>query len=401
MVSSRHIMFPTTLLLSLLAGTATAFPHLQYRNSTSGEDYLPYQAPHPTDARGPCPALNTLANHGYLNHDGRDLNRDDITNAFLDGLGIGSSIIQTPLENAFTVCEYVTGQTCGDTLVNLTVLAEPHAFEHDHSFSRQDYKMGYLASEDEFVDNHNFNLSIFESALAPFSDLTHMDYANANEFRLLRESDAMVADYPGWFTQAIPTQEFEFGFIYALVSDFDLPGYSEGEPAIRIDWWKYWFVNESLPTPLGWHKPNPPKEIDFVTSASSRILAAGVAWTPTPLPSGALSPSAAAAAPLPTADTTTVYPLALNTPYVGPIGDACQEKRAVVDAPRAHAPQTDGRPAQTLNARMAVETSNSAPPLKNPYMESIDVDYIAARHAWASSQLSSMKARAAPTASPS
>lgn len=30
----------------------------------------PYQAPGPTDERGPCPGLNTLANHGYLNRSG-------------------------------------------------------------------------------------------------------------------------------------------------------------------------------------------------------------------------------------------------------------------------------------------------------------------------------------------
>lgn len=29
-----------------------------------------YQAPGPTDARGLCPTLNTLANHGYLSRDG-------------------------------------------------------------------------------------------------------------------------------------------------------------------------------------------------------------------------------------------------------------------------------------------------------------------------------------------
>jgi hypothetical protein len=27
----------------------------------------PYRAPGPGDTRGPCPAMNTLANHGYIN----------------------------------------------------------------------------------------------------------------------------------------------------------------------------------------------------------------------------------------------------------------------------------------------------------------------------------------------
>lgn len=34
------------------------------------EEGHPYVAPGPGDARGPCPGLNTLANHGYLPHNG-------------------------------------------------------------------------------------------------------------------------------------------------------------------------------------------------------------------------------------------------------------------------------------------------------------------------------------------
>ena len=31
------------------------------------DDDHPYIAPGPNDIRGPCPVLNTLANHGYIN----------------------------------------------------------------------------------------------------------------------------------------------------------------------------------------------------------------------------------------------------------------------------------------------------------------------------------------------
>ena len=34
------------------------------------EPGYPYMAPKATDSRGPCPGLNTLANHGYLPRDG-------------------------------------------------------------------------------------------------------------------------------------------------------------------------------------------------------------------------------------------------------------------------------------------------------------------------------------------
>lgn len=34
------------------------------------EAAYPYQDPKPSDQRGPCPGMNTLANHGYINRNG-------------------------------------------------------------------------------------------------------------------------------------------------------------------------------------------------------------------------------------------------------------------------------------------------------------------------------------------
>lgn len=39
----------------------------QYVSNTGAHKFV---APGPTDARGPCPGLNAMANHGYLPHDG-------------------------------------------------------------------------------------------------------------------------------------------------------------------------------------------------------------------------------------------------------------------------------------------------------------------------------------------
>ena len=37
------------------------------------ESQYRYQVPGPNDSRSPCPALNALANHGYLPRDGKDI----------------------------------------------------------------------------------------------------------------------------------------------------------------------------------------------------------------------------------------------------------------------------------------------------------------------------------------
>ena len=46
------------------------------------ESRYTYQAPGPDDSRSPCPALNALANHGYLPRDGKKTFRQIFYNVF-------------------------------------------------------------------------------------------------------------------------------------------------------------------------------------------------------------------------------------------------------------------------------------------------------------------------------
>nr|POF13018.1 chloroperoxidase [Quercus suber] len=273
----------------------------------------PYIGPGPTDSRGPCPGLNTLANHGYISRDGRNIERQSIIDAFRDQFGIDQSCINIALSNALTVCEYVTGASCGTTLKNLSLLAEPHAFEHDHSFSREDYKMRYLANADDHSDNRNFNRTIFQTSLDVLNGSSHMNYQVANEVRLQRESLAMQDDYPGWFIEQKSIQELEVGFIFAVMGDFNLPGYPQN-PQVRVDWWDYWFSKESFPYALGWRAPTRVKDLDFILSVSSAVLAQTATSKPTPLPSGAIG-SASPAGFLPTPIHSGISAIPTDAPY--------------------------------------------------------------------------------------
>nr|P04963.3 RecName: Full=Chloroperoxidase; AltName: Full=Chloride peroxidase; Short=CPO; Flags: Precursor [Leptoxyphium fumago]ANZ54412.1 heme-thiolate peroxidase HTP1 [Leptoxyphium fumago]CAC16733.1 chloroperoxidase [Leptoxyphium fumago] len=352
-------------------GAVAALPHSVRQEPGSGIGYpydnntLPYVAPGPTDSRAPCPALNALANHGYIPHDGRAISRETLQNAFLNHMGIANSVIELALTNAFVVCEYVTGSDCGDSLVNLTLLAEPHAFEHDHSFSRKDYKQG-VANSNDFIDNRNFDAETFQTSLDVVAGKTHFDYADMNEIRLQRESLSNELDFPGWFTESKPIQNVESGFIFALVSDFNLPDNDEN-PLVRIDWWKYWFTNESFPYHLGWHPPSPAREIEFVTSASSAVLAASVTSTPSSLPSGAIGPGAEAV-PLSFASTMTPFLLATNAPY--------------------YAQDPTLGPNDKREAAPAATTSMAV--FKNPYLEAIGTQDIKNQQAYVSSKAAAM-----------
>lgn len=283
-------------------------------------------------------------------------------------MGIEESAVDTALVNAFVVCEYVTGADCGTTLKNLTILAEPHAFEHDHSFSREDYMMSYLPESAAFSDNQNFNASIFETSLDVLEGSSHVDYEQMNQIRLQREALSLNNTRPGWFIEAKPIQEFEAGFIFAVMGDFNLPNYNS-TPTIRVDWWKYWFTNESFPYELGWHPPTVPRGSAFVLSASSEVLAAQVTSTPSPLVSGAVG-AADAPGTLSEAGATTTYQIPTFVPYAAP-GVGAADKRDVTTT---------------------TDPSATAVPLKNPYMQTLAPSDIAAQQAYATSLMSSLTA---------
>ena len=116
-----HMWTKGTIAVALF-GAAVAFPPQQLHSVEKRWDgFSPnlterlgqYMPPLTTDSRGPCPGLNTLANHGLINRNGKDIVSDDIVTAFAQGFGIAFDAIATALHNFEVVCEYVSGVTCG------------------------------------------------------------------------------------------------------------------------------------------------------------------------------------------------------------------------------------------------------------------------------------------------
>lgn len=50
--------------------------------------------------RGPCPMMNTLANHGILPHDGRDITKDAVVKAMKQGLNFDSTLAVVMFDQA-------------------------------------------------------------------------------------------------------------------------------------------------------------------------------------------------------------------------------------------------------------------------------------------------------------
>src|SRR3954469_21476444 len=99
--------------------------------SRSAVDFTHWAAPGANDVRSPCPALNSLANHGILPHSGKGITLAMLQDAF-SALNVGADIAQI----LFTGTA-VLGLT-HDGAFDLETLDKHNAIEHDGSLSRAD-----------------------------------------------------------------------------------------------------------------------------------------------------------------------------------------------------------------------------------------------------------------------
>ncbi|KAG2004150.1 hypothetical protein CC2G_002741 [Coprinopsis cinerea AmutBmut pab1-1] len=172
----------------------------------------PYQAPRPhLDHRGPCPGLNTLANHGYLPRSGI-ATPAQIVQAVMEGFNMENTFAKFVTYAAFLVD--------GNPITNLmsiggktwrTGIIEPpppaivgglntHAvFEGDTSMTRGDFHFG---------DNHSFNQTLFDQ-FVEYSNIHGGGFYNltaATELRYQRIQQSIATNpemsfvSPRWFT---------------------------------------------------------------------------------------------------------------------------------------------------------------------------------------------------------
>ncbi|KAK5994727.1 Peroxidase stcC [Cladobotryum mycophilum] len=108
-----------------------------------------WQPAGPNDSRSPCPGLNSLANHGFLPRNGRNVTAVDIIRGIYQGLGASPEI------GVITgVAEVIKAYRLA--AFDLEELANHGFIEHDCSMSREDLEIG---------NNNDFNASIWSLPL--------------------------------------------------------------------------------------------------------------------------------------------------------------------------------------------------------------------------------------------
>ncbi|KJZ74471.1 hypothetical protein HIM_06067 [Hirsutella minnesotensis 3608] len=199
--------------------------------------FLNYVPAGPTDSRSPCPALNALANHGFLPHNGRNVNiADFIVGLFL---GLGVSPDASSLIIAFGI---ISSHNPLSLALDLEDLAN-HNFviEHDCSFARQDALVG---------DNLHFNRTLWKTALdviGPNSQTTNAFIMGTAKAMRVREQRWMNPKTV-WGPRAWLNSFSEVGLVLSAMGS--VPGIA------RTDYVRSFIEEERLPYHLGW-RPRP------------------------------------------------------------------------------------------------------------------------------------------------
>ncbi|KAK4236148.1 heme-thiolate peroxidase [Achaetomium macrosporum] len=247
-------------LLSYISALPCGISALKPRDNGAGE--IPeWHPPRPNDFRGPCPMMNTLANHGILPRNGRNITREAVIKGMKQGLNFDPALATIMFDQAV-----IANPEPNATFFTLDHLNRHNVLEHDASLSRTDAFFG---------SNHVFNQTIFDQTRRywpePVITTTHM--ANA---KIARQIDSKAFNPTYRFTDAV--EHFSLGEMAAPFIAFgDLENATVNRTLVE-----YFFQNERLPTELGWRVRDRVVSVkailrisDMIGSATSLITDSG------------------------------------------------------------------------------------------------------------------------------
>ncbi|KAK1233476.1 hypothetical protein PQX77_003372 [Marasmius sp. AFHP31] len=198
-------------------------------------DY-PWQAPGPNDLRSPCPGLNTLANHGLLPRDGRNITVANIVDAGLKGYNIRSDILIRASKVGFM-------SSWEPDVMSLKDIQLHGNIEHDASISREDFALG---------DHIHFNETLFSVMLEsnPGSDVYNATSAGFVQHARLADSLARNPNVTNTNLQFF-ARSTESAFYLGLLGDI-IKGEAPKE-FVHV-----FFREERLPIAEGWKRTETP-----------------------------------------------------------------------------------------------------------------------------------------------
>ncbi|EXF83786.1 hypothetical protein CFIO01_01513 [Colletotrichum fioriniae PJ7] len=199
--------------------------------------------------RGPCPMLNSLANHGYLARDGKSISMQDLIAGLGSALHFNESLVRTLGTPAFA-----TSTTGNASTFNLDDIAKHNVIEHDGSLSRADFAVT--------GDAKTFNTTVWtetkgyleSGAAASDNKVGVATMASARSKRIATAK----ATNPSFnlTTSQVTVSLGESAVILGTI------GQSYTAPVAPVEWLKVVFEEERLPFNEGWNT-----SADVITTA--------------------------------------------------------------------------------------------------------------------------------------
>ncbi|THW11521.1 Cloroperoxidase [Aureobasidium pullulans] len=211
------------------------------------------------DLRGPCPMMNTLANHGFIPRNGGNITKHNAVKGLADGLNFDAALASLMWDQAI-----IANPEPNATFFTLEHLNQHNVLEHDASLSRMDAYYG---------NNRVFNPEAFATSTRYWTDetLTANMLANSKLARMV-ESRAFNPDY----TFTANNEQFSLGEVAAPFIAFG----NTTSVTVPRDLVLYFFEHERLPHELGWSKKNETMTLKDILNVVSSIRNATSLLTP-------------------------------------------------------------------------------------------------------------------------
>ena len=178
-------------------------------SSSIEQDFPQWRPAGPDDVRSPCPALNAMANHGIIPHDGRGL-----TSAMLS-----AALQKTYNTNSLMSRLAIIGGTLAPYLIfhsifNLDDLERQKVIKHDGLFGRPDLHTG--------ADVNAFSKETWESVKMHFDGLPETSFGTVADARYGRIAQAIQRN-PKTVNYGTICYVLSYGEIAALLAVFADP----------------------------------------------------------------------------------------------------------------------------------------------------------------------------------
>jgi hypothetical protein len=191
---------------------------------SASADFGNWEPPHAGEIRGPCPALNALANHGLLPRNGRDLTIPIL----VEGLGEGLNVT-VEVATALSYTGITVSKDPSSMKFDLDDLNAHNKIEHDGSLTRKDFDLG--------GESQNFCPEVFNETLGYYKGANEVGIKEVADARWGRIQNSM-AHNPEFFygTSQHFGSYFESAAYYQLFKDPETT-------KAKVDWIKVFFGN--------------------------------------------------------------------------------------------------------------------------------------------------------------